>query len=135
MQLGVVGLGRMGGNIVRRLMNDGHQCIVYDANPEPGKALAAKGAHGRGLAAEAMLEAFGPGPRAVWVMLPSGEVTDDMVMRLAAAMATRRHHHRWRQLLLQGRYPPRQAAGRAGHALCRCAAPRAESGGWSAATA
>ncbi len=56
MQIGVIGLGRMGGNIVRRLTRAGHSCVVYDADPGPGAALAKDGAtavdlgagHGRG---------------------------------------------------------------------------------------
>jgi 6-phosphogluconate dehydrogenase len=85
MQLGVIGLGRMGGNIARRLINGGHDCIVYDAKPEAGKALATVGAQAVA-SPEAMLAAFGPGPRAVWVMLPAGRITEEMVMRLAAGM-------------------------------------------------
>lgn len=85
MQLGVIGLGRMGGNIVRRLLNGGHDCIVYDANPEAGKVLATAGAQAVA-SPEAMLEAFGPVPRAVWVMLPAGRITEEMVMRLSGAM-------------------------------------------------
>ena len=46
MQLGMVGLGRMGANMVRRLMQGGHQCVVYDLNPENVKKLAAEGATG-----------------------------------------------------------------------------------------
>ena len=44
MQIGVIGLGRMGGNIVRRLTRAGHSCVVFDANPAPGEALAREGA-------------------------------------------------------------------------------------------
>jgi len=44
MKIGVIGLGRMGGNIVRRLMRAGHSCVVYDANPAPGQALSNEGA-------------------------------------------------------------------------------------------
>ena len=44
MQIGVIGLGRMGGNIVRRLTKAGHSCVVFDANPAPGAALAKEGA-------------------------------------------------------------------------------------------
>ena len=44
MQIGVIGLGRMGGNIVRRLARAGHSCVVYDADPAPGAALAREGA-------------------------------------------------------------------------------------------
>ena len=46
MQLGMVGLGRMGSNLVRRLMRDGHRCVVYDVNPEAVKQLDAEGATG-----------------------------------------------------------------------------------------
>ena len=45
-QLGMVGLGRMGANIVRRLMRDGHDCVIYDVNPDPIKELAGEGATG-----------------------------------------------------------------------------------------
>ena len=46
MQLGMVGLGRMGANLVRRLMSDGHECVVFDTNPEAVKALEQEGATG-----------------------------------------------------------------------------------------
>jgi 6-phosphogluconate dehydrogenase len=47
-QLGMIGLGRMGGNIVRRLLRAGHDCVVYDRDPAPGAALAAEGGGGGG---------------------------------------------------------------------------------------
>jgi len=78
MQLGMIGLGRMGANIVRRLMNDGHECVVYDHNAEAVTQLAAEGAKGARSVAElvAQLQA----PRAVWIMVPAayagGAVTD-----------------------------------------------------------
>ncbi len=77
MQLGVVGLGRMGGNIARRLMRHGHTCVVYDHSADAVKALAGEGAMpSRSLAdLTARLEK----PRAVWLMLPAGEVTEDAV--------------------------------------------------------
>ena len=73
MQLGMVGLGRMGANIVRRLMRDGHACVVYDRNPEPGRQLAEAGAVAVGSLRD-LVEALTP-PRAVWIMLPAGAVT------------------------------------------------------------
>ncbi|WP_184519694.1 phosphogluconate dehydrogenase (NAD(+)-dependent, decarboxylating) [Muricoccus pecuniae] len=86
MQLGMIGLGRMGGNIVRRLMRGGHRCVVYDTNPEVRQALGAEGATPVE-SPEAMIEALdGDGPRIVWIMLPAGRITDEMVTRLAAAM-------------------------------------------------
>jgi 6-phosphogluconate dehydrogenase len=85
MQLGVVGLGRMGGNIVRRLMRAGHGCVVHDRDPAPGRALAAEGAR----AAEdlAGLVAALEVPRAVWVMLPSGEATEGAVEALSGLLS------------------------------------------------
>ncbi len=84
MQLGVVGLGRMGGNIVRRLMRAGHRCVVYDRDPAAVAALAKEGADSAGNLA-GLVAALAP-PRPVWVMLPAGEVTERTVMELAAAM-------------------------------------------------
>ena len=85
MQIGVIGLGRMGGNIVRRLMKAGHECVVYDASPAPGAALAKDGATAVS-SMPALVEALGPSPRTVCVMLPSGKVTEDMVTQLAGLM-------------------------------------------------
>ena len=80
MQLGIIGLGRMGGNIARRLMKDGHQCVVYDRSAEAVDALAKDGATGakdlKDLASK--LQA----PRAVWVMLPAGQPTEETVLAL-----------------------------------------------------
>ena len=72
MQLGMVGLGRMGANLVRRLMRDGHHCVVYDVNPDAVKQLDAEGATGTTSLQElvAKLEQ----PRAVWLMLPAAIV-------------------------------------------------------------
>ena len=84
MQLGVIGLGRMGGNIVRRLMQDGHGCVVWDRNAEAVKDLAKDGATGaddlKDMAAK--LEA----PRAVWVMLPAGAPTEETIDQLGGLL-------------------------------------------------
>jgi len=84
MQLGMVGLGRMGAGLVRRLMNDGHSCVVYDVSPEAVKALEADGAVGASSLEEfvAKLEK----PRAAWVMIPAGEITDKTIAALADVM-------------------------------------------------
>jgi 6-phosphogluconate dehydrogenase len=84
MQLGIVGLGRMGANIARRLMRDGHTCVVYDVNPDAVSAVAADGATGAGSLAE-LAAALEP-PRAVWVMVPAGEITESTVRDVAAAL-------------------------------------------------
>jgi 6-phosphogluconate dehydrogenase len=70
MQLGMVGLGRMGANITRRLMRAGHECVVYDLNAEAVQGLAGEGAIG----AESLEDFVGrlAAPRAAWVMVPAG---------------------------------------------------------------
>ncbi|PZQ15059.1 MAG: decarboxylating 6-phosphogluconate dehydrogenase [Ancylobacter novellus] len=85
MDIGVIGLGRMGGNIVRRLMDAGHGCVVFDVSEKAVEALAAEGATPAN-SIEEMLKAL-PAPRAVWVMLPEGKITADAVEALGAAMS------------------------------------------------
>jgi 6-phosphogluconate dehydrogenase len=84
MQLGMVGLGRMGGNMVRRLMRDGHDCVVSARSADSVKQLAAEGATGTADLDEfvAKLEK----PRAAWVMVPAGEITEGVVNDLAERM-------------------------------------------------
>lgn len=80
MQLGMIGLGRMGGNIVRRLTRHGHQCVVFDKNPAAIEALA-----GDGIAGSTGIEhlvAQLEKPRAIWLMLPAGPITEEAVDRL-----------------------------------------------------
>src|SRR5947199_9073389 len=84
MQLGMIGLGRMGGNIVRRLMQRGHRTVVYDRDQKAVATLVAEGAVGA-----ATLEEFGQKltpPRAAWVMLPAGGITETTVETLASLM-------------------------------------------------
>ena len=73
MELGMVGLGRMGANLVRRLMRAGHACAVYDRDPAPGLALIEHGAINAQSLADLVSKLSAP--RAVWVMLPAGEIT------------------------------------------------------------
>ncbi|ARN80977.1 phosphogluconate dehydrogenase (NAD(+)-dependent, decarboxylating) [Methylocystis bryophila] len=80
MQIGVVGLGRMGGNIARRLMRAGHRAFVFDSNAKARAALAQEGATQADSLAE-LVRALDK-PRAVWVMLPAGEITEETVQRL-----------------------------------------------------
>jgi 6-phosphogluconate dehydrogenase len=84
MKIGIVGLGRMGGNIARRLMKAGHETAVYDARPEAVKALAKDGATGADNL-KALVAALAK-PRAIWVMLPAGSITEETVMALRDAM-------------------------------------------------
>ncbi len=84
MQLGMVGLGRMGAGLVRRLMGDGHRCVGYDVSPDAVRALEADGAVGASSMADfaAKLEP----PRTVWVMVPAGEITDKTIASLAEVL-------------------------------------------------
>jgi 6-phosphogluconate dehydrogenase len=86
MQLGMIGLGRMGGNIVRRLRRGGHDCIVFDKSRAAVDALAAEGAKGANSVAD--LVAGLAKPRAVWIMLPAGEITGAAVAELAGLLAS-----------------------------------------------
>jgi 6-phosphogluconate dehydrogenase len=72
MQLGMIGLGRMGANLVRRLMRDGHRCIAYDRSPDVVKQLAAEGADGADSLADFVAQ-LSP-PRAIWIMVPAAVV-------------------------------------------------------------
>src|SRR5258705_11284948 len=84
MQLGMIGLGRMGGNIVRRLMKHGHSTVVYDKDPKAVAALSADGAVGAGTLEDFVdrLER----PRTAWVMLPAGKITEATIDTLSKLM-------------------------------------------------
>jgi 6-phosphogluconate dehydrogenase len=84
MQLGMIGLGRMGANMVRRLMKNGHQCVVYDRSPDAVKALAGEGAVGAASLDEFVAK-LKP-PRAAWLMVPAAAV-DGTLSELAPKMA------------------------------------------------
>src|SRR3979490_545026 len=86
MQLGMIGLGRMGGNIVRRLMKHGHTTVVYDKDPKAVAALGTDGAVGAGALEEFVgkLER----PRTVWVMLPAGKITEATIDALSKLLQT-----------------------------------------------
>jgi 6-phosphogluconate dehydrogenase len=83
-QLGMVGLGRMGANIVRRLIRDGHECVAYDVDPEAIARAADGGATGAG-SLDDFVAKLEP-PRAAWVMVPAGEITESTVTDLAARL-------------------------------------------------
>src|ERR1700688_617594 len=85
MQIGVVGLGRMGGNMSRRLMKAGHHCVVFDPNVKPRDALAKEGATAV-QSLEDLVKALKEKPRAVWVMLPAGRITEEVVEHLAGLL-------------------------------------------------
>src|SRR3954452_5500850 len=84
MELGIVGLGRMGANITRRLMRDGHRCVVYDVNPDVVSSLAGEGAEGASSLAE--LAQKMTAPRTAWVMVPAGDITEKTVAGVAEVL-------------------------------------------------
>jgi 6-phosphogluconate dehydrogenase len=86
MQLGMIGLGRMGGNIVRRLVRQGHECVVFDQSAEAVGSLTAKNIDGASGLADLVKRLAKP--RAVWVMLPAGEVTEKTVAELGRLLET-----------------------------------------------
>jgi 6-phosphogluconate dehydrogenase len=85
MQIGMIGLGRMGANMARRLTKGGHQCVVFDRNAETVDALAKEGPTG----AHSLEEIVGKlnAPRAVWIMLPSGAPTEETVVAFSKLLS------------------------------------------------
>jgi len=81
MELGIVGLGRMGANMARRLMRDGHKIVAYDVNPDAVATLAGEGAEGASSLED--LAAKLSAPRSIWVMVPAGEITESTVDAVA----------------------------------------------------
>ena len=84
MQLGMIGLGRMGGNMTERCMRDGHEIVVYDRNAQPVASYVGKGAVGATSVAD-LVSTLRP-PRAVWLMLPAGEITEVSVHELSTLL-------------------------------------------------
>ena len=84
MELGIVGLGRMGANMARRLMKDGHTIVAYDVSPDAVKALEGEGATGASSLED--LASKLSAPRSVWVMVPAGKITEETVQGLEGAL-------------------------------------------------
>jgi len=85
LELGMIGLGRMGGNMTQRLLRGGHRVVAYD--PDEGARRAAQNAGADGAASIAEVAAMLAAPRAVWVMVPAGDVTDATINELADALS------------------------------------------------
>jgi 6-phosphogluconate dehydrogenase (decarboxylating) len=85
MQLGMIGLGRMGANMTTRLLGDSHEVVVYDRSPEAVARSAAEGATAAASLAE-LVAKLTP-PRAIWIMVPAGKPTDDTIHDLLGRLA------------------------------------------------
>ena len=85
MQIGVIGLGRMGSNIAKRLMRGGHSCVVFDRDAKAVSALKDDGAAGASDLADLVRQL--QAPRAAWVMLPAGKPTEETIAELAGLFA------------------------------------------------
>ena len=116
MQLGMIGLGRMGANMVRRLLKGGHQCVVFDRSPKAVQELVEEKAVGASSLADFVKK----------LRQAAGGLADGAGgrrgrdhRRPAAASRARRHPHRRRQFLLRRRHPAREGARAEGHSLRR----------------
>ena len=83
MQIAIVGLGRMGANIARRLMKNGHQVVGYDAIPDAAKGLEGASA---AISLQDVVQKL-DAPRHVWVMLPAGKITEDTIGTLGQMLS------------------------------------------------
>ena len=97
MELGMIGLGRMGTNMVRRLLRAGHRCVVYDIHPQAVQALVKEKAIGT-TSLEDFVRKLSK-PRAIWMMVPAAAV-DQTLKALIPVLRKWRRGHRWRQFLL-----------------------------------
>jgi len=84
MELAMIGLGKMGGNMASRLLRGGHRVVVYNRSPEPIQAAVAEGAVGSDSLADAVARLGAP--RVVWLMLPAGQITEDAILLLSTVL-------------------------------------------------
>jgi len=85
MRVGILGLGRMGSNIARRLMDDGHECTVFDVNAQAIQTVAKDGATRSDSVAQ-LIEQL-PAPRTLWLMLPAGQITEDTIAEVGPLLS------------------------------------------------
>jgi 6-phosphogluconate dehydrogenase len=106
MQLEMIGVGWIGSNMMQRLLNDGHECVVHDTHPQATQELVSKGAKPATALAEFIKKLTKP--RAEWLMVPAA-VVDSVLESLKPLLDKGDIVDRWQQLLLSRRYPPRRA--------------------------
>ena len=85
MELAMIGLGRMGGNMASRLLRGGHRVVVYNRSPEPVRAAETEGAEGATSLEDVVVRLSAP--RVVWLMLPAGQVTEDALLLLSERLS------------------------------------------------
>ena len=117
MQLGMIGLGRMGADMVRRLTKAAHECVVYDVDAKSVSSLAQRGVLGTASLAQ-LVAALRP-PRAIWLMVPAA-VVDQELEKLVSLLAPGRYRYRWGKLLLPRRHTTWLGAKVARNPLHRC---------------
>ncbi len=134
MQLGMVGLGRMGANLVRRLVRDGHTCVVYDVSAEAVSSLAAEHDAITGATTLDEFVAALDTPKVAWVMVPAA-FAGQTVEELAGAHEPGRHRDRRGQHLLPRRHRPGRGPGSDGQSTTWTSAPAAACSAWNVASA
>ena len=128
MQLGMIGLGRMGANMVWRLIKGGHDCVVFDSSPKAIAELVKEKAVGAASLADLV-----PDPRALWLMVPAAAV--DSTIATLLPLRAGRYPDRRREFLLCRRHPPRAGTIAPEASIMSTSAPAAACGDWSEATA
>ena len=104
MELGIIGLGKMGFNMAERLRLAGHKVVGFDFNKDATAKLTAAGSLGVNSLEDLVKNLAAP--RAIWIMVPSGDPVDQTIAQARAIDGEGRHLHRWRQLQLQGHAAP-----------------------------
>jgi hypothetical protein len=117
--LGLIGLGRMGGNMARRLQQRGVDVIAFNRNHSVTESLAKECGLTAATSIEQLVEKL-PTPRIVWLMLPAGDIVEQHIAQLKTLSRTRRHSCRRRKFLVQGHITSRRKIARNRHTLCGC---------------
>ena len=133
MQIGMVGLGRMGANMVRRLTCEGHECVVFDLSPKAVEEMAKEKALPASSSLQDMVAKLEK-PRAIWMMVPAA-VVEKPLPTIAPHLEAGRHLDRRRQFVLHRRHSPSEGACGEREFTTSTWGPAAAFGVWSAATA
>jgi prephenate dehydrogenase len=131
MQIGMMGLGRMGANMVRRMLRGGHECVVYDINPANVEALVKEGATGAS-SLEEFVSKLTP-PKTAWLMLPAaitGKMADEV-----AALGAGRHRRLTAATPSTATRSTRRSSSPQGTSISSMSGPAAAFGGWNEAIA